>query len=695
MGTIWVQEFTGGLDTRRLPETTVGGVLIKAKDGHITRGGEFEQRAAFVKEYTLPAGTVGLAFNLLGPVVFGTSATLQTPAGVQYQVLGNPDAPGTALSKVLSYDLYSGALYVAAEFTDGSRLHFFNGSRVTDWYDGRARATFQVVSGGATTAAGASAHADILGGSAGAGNEISTITVAGVPIIAAPVAHTGNNSTTATAVAAAINSAASTPDYTATASGVRVTITAVTPGSALNGQGVSVTVGGDVVIGNGTAFAGGADNATSSLNDLTINGVSVLDGPVLWAGSAVTTAQAIAQAINQKTSAPDYTATVTQSEGNAYVNLLTAAGGGGANGYVVAFSTSAGLVVSPASGLTMQGGSNTQQLLVPGDFVRTIGTKVYSTSGPNLHFSGVSQPTKWTTDTAGAGFIDFSAQASGLEHLYAVAEYQQYVAIFAERVTKIQYVDPDPALNKSVQILRNTGTASPRSVTQFGDNDIFYLDESGVRSLRARDASNAASTSDVGVAIDSIITDKLASLLPGERQKVIGLIEPRDGRFWLIIKDTIYVFSFFSGAKISAWSTYEPGFAIDDAGVFQRRVYVRSGNSIYVYGGLGTSPAHDETVAEAWLPYLDASKPTTLKKMEGIDAAVTGLWEVSVGMEPTDLDAADVIGRMFETTYRRGRVPVNGESTHFNPRFKSVGQGPHKLASVVVQFAGGGPDDKD
>ena len=45
MGTIWIREFTGGLDARRLPETTPGGVLIKGIDGHINRGGEFEQRA--------------------------------------------------------------------------------------------------------------------------------------------------------------------------------------------------------------------------------------------------------------------------------------------------------------------------------------------------------------------------------------------------------------------------------------------------------------------------------------------------------------------------------------------------------------------------------------------------------------------------------------------------------------------------
>jgi len=695
MSTIWVQEFTGGLDTRRLPETTVGGVLIKARDGHITRGGEFEQRAAFVKTHDLPAGTIGLAFSLTGPVVFGSAAPPALPSGIAYQRLQHPD--GLALASVPSTDLYAGKLYAVGVFSDGSRFHFYDGVRVADWFDGRARASVTVGGSGDQTATQATAYADVLGGAAAPDppvadqptDTISSITVAGVPIIGGPIQHTGNNVTTATAVAAAINAFSSTPDYTATASGVRVTVRAATPGAAVNGQPISVVTTGNFTVGNGVTFTGGRDGVVSRLEDLSVGTTTIISAPVAYAGSNEATAAAIAQAINTAVTSPDYSA----SANGATVNILSATADATQNGLPVNSLTSGNLTISPSS-TTMQGATSSGQLLIPGDFVRTIGSKVYSTSGPNLHFSGVGAPTKWSTDTTGAGFIDFSAQASGLEQLYAVAEYQQFVAVFAERVTKIQYVDPDPALNKSSQTLRNTGTASPRSVTQFGDNDIFYLDESGVRSLRARDASNAASTSDVGVPIDSLITAKLASLGPGERSRIIGLIEPRDGRFWLIVKDTVFVFSFFAGAKVSAWSTYQPGFDILDAGVFQRRVYVRAANSIYVYGGLGAAPVYDETVAEAWLPYLDASKPTTVKTLEGIDAAVSGRWDVSIGMEPTNLAAEDEIGQVFETTFRRNRIPASGQSTHFNLRFRSRGVGPHKLAAAVIQYAGDAPDAK-
>lgn len=680
MGTIWIKEFTGGLDTRRMPETTSGGVLIRAKDGHITRGGEFEKRAAFVPTYTLPAGTAGLAADRVGLIVFGSGTTPGgLPTGVAYQRLQS--ASGANLLNVPSYDLFSGALYVAAEFSDGGRDHFYNGVRVSDFFDGRARTSFDITGGTVNAATFSEGIVAITGGTAGAGNQVTNVTVNGVAIISAPVAHTGDNVTTAAAIAGAINSYTSVPDYTATSSGASVYIHPATTGSAANGRAVVVTVGGNVT-GGSANMAGGSDATTSQVGTLTVNGVAIISAPVAWTGTTDGTATAVASAINATTTTPEYTAVAV---GNT-VTIRAETAGSGSNGYVVNVGYQYGLTGSAPS--TMFGGAETANTFTPGAFVKTIGSKEYSTSGPNMHFSGINSPTKWQTSTVGAGFIDMSSQASGSEALTALAKYQNYVAVFAERITQVWYVDPDPANNKQVQVLNNTGTASPLSVAQFGDSDIFYLDESGVRSLRARDASNAAATSDIGVPVDTVITEKLRSLTALERTKVIGLIEPVDGRFWLIMKDVIYVFSFFSGAKVSAWTTYEPGFIVDAAVSFRRHVYLRSGNTIYVYGGLGATLAYDATVAEAWLPYLDAGTPTTEKHLEGVDAAVRGNWQIGVALDPENEDAVDEVANVYKTTFKNQRVSAVGSSTHISLRFKSSGTGEAKLGSAVIHFTG-------
>lgn len=87
-------------------------------------------------------------------------------------------------------------------------------------------------------------------------NYFAEVTVNGVDILGAPVDHTGDNSTTATALAAAITSYVSVPNYTAAAVGAVVTITAVAAGSAPNGFVVAVDAPGDAAV---TAVANMAD----------------------------------------------------------------------------------------------------------------------------------------------------------------------------------------------------------------------------------------------------------------------------------------------------------------------------------------------------------------------------------------------------------------------------------------------------
>lgn len=690
MGQIWVKEFTGGLDTRRMAETTPGGVLIQASDGHISRGGEFECRAAFVSAYDLPAGTIGLAYTRTGLVVFGDIAEPTMPSGVSYQRLQHPDGV-TQLVDVPSFDLYKGKIYAVGTFANGSRHHFYDGVRVEDWFDGRARASFRVTAGGEQPAVGAVGSFTVTGGTVGVSNEISSVTVNSVTVTSAAVAHTGDNATTATAIADNINAHTSTPNYTAETDGAIVYITAETTGTGSNGFVIVATVGGDATVGSETALADGAIAGTSTLSAITVDGKDIIFSTIEWTTSNEDTAEAVAEAINTAATSPEYTALANGDQ----VVILAADQGTAENGKVVLVTTELGFGITPSEDIEMEGGGAEADTFEPGTFVRTLGSKVYSPSGPTLHFSGIQIPTGWTTDNVGAGFIDMSSYASGSEEVKAVAKYQSNIAVFSETNIQIWYVDPDPALNRQSQELNNTGTASPRSVTQFGDNDLFYLSESGLRSLRARDSSNAASTTDIGVPVDTLITAALADLTTAEREKVFGLIEPGEGRFWLIIKEKIFVFSFFNGAKVSAWSTYNTtcegvAFEVEEAVVFGRRVFLRSGDTIYVYGGLGSELTYDDTEAVAQIPYLDADTPWLQKFLDGIDVAAQGTWKIYIAMNPNNLEAQDSIGvvadTIADTTFNEGRIPAQGKSSHFSLIFKKQSDGYARLGSCVLHF---------
>jgi hypothetical protein len=566
MGTIWVKEFPGGLDARRLAETTGGGSLIKAVDAHITRGGEVEKRAAFVKAYDLPAGTVGLAANATGLVVFGKAASPTMPSGVAYERLDNGGAEN--LAYVPAWDLYDGRIYAVGEYVDGTLSHFYDETLVSDWYDGKARYSF-----------------DVIGGTGG--GTLDTLTVGGISVISGAVSWNTDTDTTADDIAADINSHVSTPEYNAVANGNRVTIIADIDGTAANGLEVVATV-----------------------TDVSL---SALTGEMAGGATASTTFQ-------------------------------------------------------------------------PGAFVKTLGRKMFALSGTLVHFSGLDDPESFNTDSVGAGFVDMSKEARLEDDLTALATYNQYVAIFERRTVLVYFFDPDPALTRKSQILLNTGTEYPRSVTQFGDADVFYLDTTGLRSLRARDSSSAAATSDIGIPIDELVRADIEALTGDDTRRVFGVIEPKDARFWLIIKNKIYVFSYFPGSKVSAWTLYLPGFDVDEVVAWRGKVYLRTGDAIYVYGGAEASLTYDATSAKAWLPYLNADKPTDDKRWTGVDAAVRGTWNISFGFDPLNEHYSDIIATVAETSYDAKRLSTLGRSTHVSVRFESTGEGYAKLGAAVIHY---------
>jgi hypothetical protein len=307
-------------------------------------------------------------------------------------------------------------------------------------------------------------------------------------------------------------------------------------------------------------------------------------------------------------------------------------------------------------------------------------------SGTTWHVSGADQPTQWTTD-AGAYFFDQAKEASKMTDLQAIADYQGFVALFAKNNGLIWFVDPDPDLVAKRQVLAGTGTVSPRGVTAYGDADVFYPARSGIRSMRARDSSNNATTSDIGSPIDSLVRAKLATMTDTEKAGVIGLINPVDDRLWMIFPDgEIFVFSYFPNAKVSAWTTYETGFDVTHAVVFGERVYLRSGDTIYVYGGLDEAAeiTYDDSIAKAHLPFFDGGAPTANKQWTGVDASLTGTWSVYGAMQPTDTTIRELLMTLSETTYNRPRHPIMVDSTHLGLQFETSGVGPHVLSAVIA-----------
>lgn len=321
--------------------------------------------------------------------------------------------------------------------------------------------------------------------------------------------------------------------------------------------------------------------------------------------------------------------------------------------------------------------------------LETLKDKVYAGAGSILYYSGVALPTGWDyLFDVGAGFNNMGSNTSGQDNITGLAKYQGNLAVFMRWLTLIWFVDPDPVGNRLLQVLDNIGAISARSIVTVGDIDVFFLSDSGLRSLRARDSSNAAFVSDIGTPIDPLIIEVLRGLTDEEKSKACCVVEPEDGRYWLSLGEFIYVFTYFPGAKISAWGRYRPPSPVRWLAVRNGRVYARCEDDTMLLLGGETNAEYDDTQVLVITPFMDARQPGTHKELGGIDLGVIGEWLVDIALDPANPDAYERVAQIDRPTFAMERIPVDGMTSHFKLRLQSIGSGYARLSNIAVHYDG-------
>lgn len=604
------------------------------------------------------------------------------PSNLIYQQLTGASA--RPMTGVLRATSFKSKPYVIAQYDDGSIDHFYNGAIVSEFSDARARASFEIT-GGTPGGIGASATITITGGINTQSDTLKTIFAGTIQLMSAAVQHNGSNDATATAVANSINSFPGAPDFSAVAVGNVVTVTCLEPGADYNGLAIVANTTGGFAITASPTLAGGIDNAIEGIE---VDGVVVIDQRILHTGDNAETATLVATAINDYQSSPEYRATAV----GATVNVVIQDAGSANNGKTLSIAASGDVTVSSSS-TPLAGGSNLivspagSETYLPGEYAKPSKGKMYSVSGSVLHFSEIDDPTD-INGLTNAGFIDLSSNAEGSDRLTSIANYNNNLAVFSEQSVQIWFVDVDPAANQLLQVLNNTGAIAPYSVQEIGDSDVFYLSESGVRSLRARDSSNAAFATDIGNPIDTLILAELRdSRVSALRAKAV--LEPREGRYMLAIGETVYVFSFFPASSVSAWSTYRPGFEVTDWAVVGRRLYARGDDGkLYLLGGR-SGAQYDSSKVTAVIPFVSGGKPATKKTFQGLDMASEGVWSVDVCSDPRRPEEYEHVAVVDELTMPDGNAAFQATSTHLGIRLTCEDPGPAIVGSAMIHYHGG------
>lgn len=684
---ILVENFNAGLDKRRHPVASPPGTLQTLSNAHISRGGEIEKAKIFQTKFALPAGkTFGMA-TVSGTLwTFGSDPTpAGLPAGVNYQQLQHPD--GFAMTAVLDVKVFQSMFHVIAQFSDGAIYPFFNGAIVSAFVNGVVRASMLNLQGVATHLAACVVDPTLTAISAGA-----MVTLTGAPGVAFAASAATNNVTggvadQAIAVATPVVAVAAAVDTPATCT-VKVTGGTSTPG-------------------------------TNKITSITIDGVDCLVTSKDWTTSNSNTASLIAAQINTTVSSPEYTAvangdTVTISAaagtgatmngkvvaavvGGNVTLLLTAMGGGITAAAAVAqqstFTLSGTFEAGDKYAMITDDGLTKRKLFGAGPVAGAQPTqalvhksRIDSISQSILLQSAIGAPTLYGQLDAGAAEVDMSSRAVGAELLTGLGLYQNNVPIFSQRTIQVWFIDENPASSSQLQVLNNIGTRSPKAIVPFSETDVFFLADTGIRSLKARDASNTATTEDVGTPIDDLVIEDIRTLSSAIIKAAVGNIEPTTGRYWIAIGGKIYVFSYFPHGKIAAWSMYQPGFTVSDFTVIDRSVYARSGDTIYLYGGDdgNTYPTGVTTTVE--LPFLDGRSVAGFKEFYGFDIVCDGTWDVYMALDPANPATDEKIASVSGTTIWNDVAGAVGFGPVFKLRLVHTGSGYARISKIAVHY---------
>ena len=327
---------------------------------------------------------------------------------------------------------------------------------------------------------------------------------------------------------------------------------------------------------------------------------------------------------------------------------------------------------------------------VTGTYARAHKKKMFVADDENLWFSGVAaadvyDPTDVTNP--GAGIIDMTQEDGSGGDVIALVPYYSFLAVLARTSVQIWAMDPDPDLSQQVQTLGDVGVLAHNAAARYANGDVLFLSDTGIRSIRARDSSNAAVENDIGSPIDSIIQAKRIADFTGPEDSITAMTDPLTGHWWLVWGSDVYVLSHYPNSKVSAWSQFDFGsVSIDYVARGSARVFFRAGNNLYAYGAVadladpadpsGSLPAlagfYDDTEVEIITPFLDTGDPATEKSWQGFDAAGSGNWRVSVAPDIRQPTVFEDVGTFVDSTYQDGRVGLSQRSTHLAVKLVST-----------------------
>ena len=118
----------------------------------------------------------------------------------------------------------------------------------------------------------------------------------------------------------------------------------------------------------------------------------------------------------------------------------------------------------------------------------------------------------------------------------------------------------------------------------------------------------------------------------------------------------------------------------------ETRLYLRSGNALYVLDETSYTDDGEPIEVVAELPYLDMKRPGTLKQFTGVDVAAAGGLNLRFKFDPANPQRATPALRLSGDTRPLPRIPVEVMATNLAIEVSNVSDGLFELAEITIYY---------
>jgi len=321
-------------------------------------------------------------------------------------------------------------------------------------------------------------------------------------------------------------------------------------------------------------------------------------------------------------------------------------------------------------------------------------SKMFAAASGGVRMSAGVNALDWSTAND-AAFLGTELYSRGDRQVTGLGQYKNELVVFMRDGIQAWTTDPDPRKFSLRTTLENVGTSYPNSISNVG-LDLYFLSDYGFRSITTMQYSSNLSDVDVGSPIDSLIRpivrniSKLNALDPATIPNSIFFYGT--GQYICTFLNEAFVYTTSKTSGLAAWSRYlfnvpgGSGWLIDGMAELNQQLYVRVGDVVYQ---LSEDVFIDDTKPFQVLiqmPYINFKKPSSLKRLYGIDLVTTGTCFVSVGWDSNNPDAFTPEIEVTGNTRTGDLIPIECTGTEFSVRIRNFDNKPFRFDAVSLHW---------